>query len=366
MTTTLFRSRLRLESLDERIVPDSASVWPGGTVIPPAQASPASGPVGLPGGTVIPPAQPTSQSSTPDGRTTLEYRPGIDDQGVQDDPTLLNRDDPNDPQPSLQEQLLVVPAGVTPPAKPPTPVVPAPNPFGSEGRPVPGSMTQGGLGDCWFLSALESLTRTNPDAVRGMITTNPDGTYTVKFYGKDPVTVVYDPTIGTTVDGNGNVVQVPGVIANGPWARIIEQAAAQIAGPVGQQIANGASSKKAMDLLFGANQTTYWTRSQRIDAWESELIRRVDNNGNMTKPFTAAPSPRPGDPANAEKRNGVFLNHNYTVVNYNPVTKIVTLRNPHGNRGGNFDNAQRSDDDGTFTMTLQEFYDNFDTIYFKK
>jgi hypothetical protein len=45
----------------------------------------------------------------------------------------------------------------------------------------PEGVTQGGLGSCYFHAVVAALARSNPEIIKKMIQSNPDGTFTVKF-----------------------------------------------------------------------------------------------------------------------------------------------------------------------------------------
>src|SRR5690606_36561200 len=46
----------------------------------------------------------------------------------------------------------------------------------------PNDVSQGQLGDCYFIASLAAIARQNPDLIREMIRDNGDGTYTITFH----------------------------------------------------------------------------------------------------------------------------------------------------------------------------------------
>jgi hypothetical protein len=75
------------------------------------------------------------------------------------------------------------------------PVAMAGNLYSDANRPVnsivPDAIKQGSIGDCYFLAAVGSLAKIDPQAIQDMIKENGDGTYTVTFPGapNEPITV---------------------------------------------------------------------------------------------------------------------------------------------------------------------------------
>lgn len=92
--------------------------------------------------------------------------------------------------------------------------------FGASG-PTVADINQGGLGDCYLLSALAEVASQDPAIIESMITDNGNDTYTVRFF----------------VNGQAEYVTVNNMLANGgtgynvgstgSWASLIEKAYAQ-------------------------------------------------------------------------------------------------------------------------------------------
>jgi hypothetical protein len=111
-----------------------------------------------------------------------------------------------------------------------TPAVP-PN------TPAYQDMYQGYLGDCYFISSLGAIAKTNPQAIENMFIDNRDGTYTVRFYdggAPDYVTVdrylAVDP--GTLFVGKGLLVfdgigNDPAAAKTVLWIPLLEKAYTQ-------------------------------------------------------------------------------------------------------------------------------------------
>ena len=101
---------------------------------------------------------------------------------------------------------------------------------GEKGGADPSDVDQKSIGDCGLQATLAALAKQNPALLAKMVTTNPNGSYTVTFYedGK-PVRIVVQPEVlrksdGTPITGFGDS-------ADGAspelWAVVVEKAAAQ-------------------------------------------------------------------------------------------------------------------------------------------
>ena len=82
---------------------------------------------------------------------------------------------------------------------------------------VPDACTQGyNIGNCHFVSAMTALAQTNPDAIVRMITNNDNGTYTVRFPGRQPIQVNSPTNAELAYYGTGN--------SHGLWSTILQSA----------------------------------------------------------------------------------------------------------------------------------------------
>lgn len=74
------------------------------------------------------------------------------------------------------------------------------------------SVRQGPYGDCYLLAPLAAVAATRPDLLRNMVQSNNDGTYTVKFYGHDPIVVsqrtIQQMALGTGGSRSGDFVGI--------------------------------------------------------------------------------------------------------------------------------------------------------------
>jgi hypothetical protein len=125
-------------------------------------------------------------------------------------------------------------------------------PLFRNGIPTKGSMSQGELGDCWLISAVDSIVARDPRIIKNLMHDNGDGTVTVTFhrydrerarYVEDHVTVtkqLYVNSAGTPVYGQSN---------DGSWFAILEKAYAAWKG--GYDAAESGYPYDAFEALLG-------------------------------------------------------------------------------------------------------------------
>ncbi|MBS2004262.1 MAG: hypothetical protein JST44_22335 [Cyanobacteria bacterium SZAS LIN-5] len=222
------------------------------------------------------------------------------------------------------------------------------------------AVTQGGIGDCYFVSALSSLARNNPQAIKDMIKDNENGTYTVTFPG--------DPTHPVTIDAPTDAEMSLYASGNkGIWPSVIEKAygkyydqnktVSQDGVPNGSMLHDGvrilSPSGVDIDLIS-------YSSSSEIDAKLQQAIKdgqpvTVGINGNILSLIKSGYD---------KTEQGLQRKHEYSVEDYDPATKTVTIRNPWG-RGEPVDadgKPRDGKDDGVFTMSLDEFQRTFSDV----
>jgi hypothetical protein len=98
------------------------------------------------------------------------------------------------------------------------------NPLFAAAGPTEDDIQQGGIGDCYFLSTLAALAKTDPELIRQSIVSLGDGTYAVQFFNSSGLKTFlridgYLPTTswgGQAYDATGN--------QNDMWAALLEKA----------------------------------------------------------------------------------------------------------------------------------------------
>jgi hypothetical protein len=201
-------------------------------------------------------------------------------------------------------------------------------------------VTQGQLGDCYYLSAMATMAETNPDVIRDAIKDNGNGTYDVTFYDQhqQPTTVTVDSTFPVKrSNGRTPFARYSDVSRNDKqetWVLVMEKAWAKFKG--GYRSAEGGYGAPAMAALSGKPSTSYSLRPNPTNApadtvgvldWKTlehasskgyaMTVGSVKKDAAQTNPFY-------------QGANALVAQHEYFISAVDPVKKTVTVRNPWG------------------------------------
>jgi hypothetical protein len=176
-----------------------------------------------------------------------------------------------------------------------------------------GGIQQATLGDCWFQSTVASLVNRHdgPQRFSDMIRSNEDGGYTVTFPGdkEHPIKLSQDD-----VDKN------PRISDSAEWNRVMEAAVLKhdfVKAAATEDGGKGAYATDAFKLLTGQD-----AQVQKMDISTAELAVKLESLMKSGKPVVAEIIKNPLVPLESC--------HDYSVVGYNPVSNMITLRNPFG------------------------------------
>lgn len=206
------------------------------------------------------------------------------------------------------------------------------------------AIEQGSLGDCYFLAGVSSLAATDPAAIKRMITPNRDGTYTVTFPGRQPVTV--------TAPTDAEIARYASTGREGMWLNVLEKAYAKsrndhrlfAKGDMYKGI-EGGFGRQAIKTLTGQGSET----RQIALLSPSQLLAKVSQAQAEGRLMTIST----GHPVGREttKANNLPTGHEYTVLGYDADSRKYRIRNPWGSGGAK--------NDGLLELTADEVKKNF-------
>ena len=227
---------------------------------------------------------------------------------------------------------------------------------------TPDAVHQGDLGDCYFLAGVAAVAKSNPQSIQDMIHDNGNGSYTVTFPGDDnhPQTVA-----APTATELERYAADDGT--NGTWVAVLEKAHRQLTG--NETSDPGGQSATGLNLLLPKGTSV---PTGIFDSWEELSPGNVSLNhkslADTDKILTDAMQNNKAVVAGTGSDNWVIQHtgasndpgslvdqHEYAVTGYDPASEAVTLRNPWGQTG----------QDGTFTLSLQDFHDHFSDIAYQ-
>jgi hypothetical protein len=229
--------------------------------------------------------------------------------------------------------------------------------YGPGGVPTVAGVNQGALGDCFFLAAVASVVARDPAAITSLIADNLDGTYTVTFPNQAAQTVS-GPT-------DAEIAQYAASKGNGFWITLLEKAYGQIEDPSaaipseGADTLVGGSLAGGIAFITGHSVNTDMISVNARDTIKERLTEAFSNGRIVTASIRKA---MPW--TNGRTAIDLPMGHAYSVTAWDASTEVLTIRNPwgHGERSDDADTT----DDGTFTMTLDEFLSNFTLVAYEQ
>ena len=203
---------------------------------------------------------------------------------------------------------------------------------------------QGGVGSCYFLSALAGTANDKAAMIQDMFTDNGDGTYSVRFYTNGKVDyVTVDSMMATSAtdrylyanSGGDNGVQNEVADNNELWVALAEKAYAQVneSGRISQNGRNsyagisGGNSATAITHITGLSATSEAVNLTGINGVSNaELINYVNSDRVVTvRGFNGLATGSGSGPTNIS--SGV-QGHAYSIVGYDAATGRFDIRNP--------------------------------------
>jgi hypothetical protein len=189
-------------------------------------------------------------------------------------------------------------------------------------------VTQGGLGDCYFIADLISLAGARPDLIQGMVRESGGGAFEVTFHSPAGDTVVtVDTRVFTYRDGFPLYARpgTSGGTSPGPilWGPIIEKAWAALNGSHDRIIGGGDQVVDSHLALTGQPATTLATADLSVDDLGARLQAALDSGQPVTVSSLA-------DDSAALSAAGVIARHAYSLIAGEGGT--FTLFNPWGRR----------------------------------
>lgn len=225
--------------------------------------------------------------------------------------------------------------------------------FGQHENPLdavkPEACTQPlGIGNCYFVAAMASMAKVNPQALVDMIKSNKDGTYTVKFPGASEAYTVEKPT-------KEELEQVGGSSTYGDWPVVVMKAFGKYCGG-----GKGGIEKSDGGSLFSAGVRVLTDKGVvnhgigymiPLQSWK-DLDQEIGGALNSKEPMPVTASTAHSFKGEKSTKDGFVREHVYSVLSYKPNPdnlkegKLV-VRNPWGGQNA------------TTEITLQQFSDNF-------
>lgn len=197
-------------------------------------------------------------------------------------------------------------------------------------------ITQGVVGDCYFLSALADVANGSPATIRSMIFDNGDGSFTVRFF--DGTTADY-LTVDRYLPANSKGVLVfagLGQSVNDPttrlWVPLLEKAYVQInqSDWIGQDGTNCYGAPGTDAGINGGFSSNVFSQITGLAGYGDNLDRTTLTQDVKAGMLVSLETPMFDNPTQLIDGFQIVGNHQYSVVGYNASTDEFTLFNPHG------------------------------------
>lgn len=223
----------------------------------------------------------------------------------------------------------------------------------------PEAISQGTIGDCYFLAALAGVAKQNPDVIKNMIKDNKNGTYTVTF----PNDKSHPITVSAPTDAELGLYN--GGSKYGTWAIVAEKAFGRYQqlykGKGGHTPAEGGDGGGRMEyankLLTGKDSNKLMVPTTS----EADLARAMQDAFTSKPPKEITCGIYGNKGKNGRTASGYPTGHAYTIVGFTPDGKgggEVIVRNPWGGQDGTTN--------GTTKLSIQDFKKNFSDVVISK
>ena len=241
---------------------------------------------------------------------------------------------------------------------------------------VPEAATQGGLGDCYFISALSSAASTEQGrrAIRDMIQENKDGTYTVTFPGAP------DEPIRITRPTDAQLALYAKATEHGIWAAVLEKAYGEYSSrsvlrrnestlmpsEIPQEnVGEGSCRADGLRMISpgGVNSYDFNFSLASDDELDKELTAATQSGRAITlnsNEFLGEDTLTKYGIINIDDK-GVPRSHEFAVIGYDTQSKQLIIRNPWGRTEPRDSQGRPKDgvDDGVYRMSLEEVRKTF-------
>lgn len=212
-------------------------------------------------------------------------------------------------------------------------------------------ISQGAMGDCYFLASLAAVAHAHPELIRDALRQNDDGTVTVTFHanGKPvPITVDADlPALALPVLDRANLFG-GSTTAGELWPALVEKAYAQWKGGY-DAIGHGGWMAPALEAITGKRADDYALKGLAADSVAAMIEKAAEQGRPMTCSTGSSPAVR-----------DLVPNHAYSVLGVvrHDGEAWVQLRNPWASAEVGRDGKV----DGSFLLRASDFVAGFDDL----
>lgn len=233
---------------------------------------------------------------------------------------------------------------------------------------------QGQLGDCYLVSAMSAVMSRDKERFASLVDARSDGTFTVTYPGRKPVTFEKPTEAELALGGIGASGWLP--LMEQAWGRWRSQEKGKGADVEGTDGITGGDSGATLMVLTGHTfhrvsfPVSVEDREAKKGEMLSELRQWLVQNMKERRAITAGTLPRKATMGTPYKTPpGIVKNHVYVIADYDPKTDVVTIWNPHGNtfkpKGADGLENGYTTEHGMFKLPLAEAYSFYTSFTFE-
>lgn len=244
-----------------------------------------------------------------------------------------------------------------------------------QGKPLPSEVRQGVIGDCYLISALISLAKTNPKAiedcfVQGLDKIEKEENIDIRFFSR-----TNSVTSKVVIRVNKKTVIDPKAIKDGAlWPKLIEKAYAvyrkkgyednskkNLHGGLSYNVMFAITGKKmfthlAPGIAAALNRSSPAPKEKFND---ENIIATIKRKLGKSKSLTCSfkKKIKIKDVKSKEKIQ-IYDNHEYAIVGVNESQKYIRIINPWKSGGRKIENSPKSKEGGHIAMSFDDFKKN--------
>jgi hypothetical protein len=241
--------------------------------------------------------------------------------------------------------------------------------FAEDCLPAINAVSQGGLGDCYFISAVGAALRRDSNVVRDMVQPQPDGSANVQFPRGPKVHVrqLTDAEIALTSTADNQ----------GIWLNVLEKAYGQVSLRTANSkqsandldvdvIARGGNARLTITLLTGHKSALINIRKSKGRAQPpgaAELPALRNEVDELLKSRIRKRALLVAGTSDAKMPAGIVSNHDYAIIGYDAPRRVVRLWNPQGQPSGM--GRDYATNRGFFQLSLDDFLQIFTVVFYE-
>ena len=206
--------------------------------------------------------------------------------------------------------------------------------------------SQGGISDCYLISAMVETARDQPGLIASMFTDNGNGSYGVRLYAPSGTPLYF--TVDSELPTSGYVASN----ASGAfWVSLLEKAFVawknEVYGSANAYASISGGWDAGLTAITGKSDASYFCGSNTLTTWDTKVKSAVIAALGAGQEVLFGSFISDTDKANG--KTDMVASHEFAVIGYDTATSCFIMRNPWGAAGGSSWN-------GTFEQSIDQLW----------